>query len=338
MDKKDIFIESDQVEKILFNLENQPKIRDIKPISSGLLNPAFLIEIGEGNDLILRILNSKNGKWKGKKESIVYRMLSEKGIPVPTILKVDTSESLIPYTYSISEKLSGNAFSEAYKNISHEDKLSIYKELGKYLGKIHSIKFEKFGDVEDLNGKITVGSALGFLNESPDINSGPYSTWKEMFREVIKSKLEQFKKTEFEEVSGLIADYFKSNESLIDYKITPKLLHLDLHKGNMFVDKDRITGIIDVEESLIGHNEYDLMRLELAHFKEGTEKFRLAFFEEYTKLVTLDEGYEERRPFYRFSRQLVHFICLVKYKESYSVNYKEDIKGEVEKIKSGNYI
>ena len=73
----------------------------------------------------------------------------------------------------------------------------------------------------------------------------------------------------------------------------------------------KFLGFWDVEESIIGHNEYDLMRTELAHFEASDDPLRHAFFSSYSTQLALDSGYEKRRPFYNLSRSLVGLLCLV---------------------------
>ena len=53
------------------------------------------------------------------------------------------------------------------------------------------------------------------------------------------------------------------------------------------------------------------MRTELAHFGDGEDALRVPFFGAYQAHVALDEGYENRRPFYEMSRTLVGLRCLV---------------------------
>ncbi len=113
--------------------------------------------------------------------------------------------------------------------------------------------------------------------------------------------------------------WFKEHESLLEDRITPRLLHMDLHMSNILVDGDTVTGILDVEEALVGHNEFDLMRTELAHFRgEGVTDIQKAFFDAYAGHITLDAGYVQRKPFYELSRNLVWLRCLVTYGSHYS--------------------
>lgn len=337
--KSDMIITDEKIREIINKYDESYKIKNIISIEEGVANPVFILET-QKTDLVLRILNPLTGDWKAIKEELVYELFEKHKIPCPTVLKTDISKKLVPFDYAISKRLKGDALDKIFSNQSLNSKIKFVKELGKYLGKIHSISFNKFGDIVKRDNKLIVGPAHELSDLSKKIKSGPFSSWKEMHRKIIKSRLYYFKGTEFEELVEPIKTYFDRNEHLIDYKITPRLLHLDLNRNNIFVKDDKITGILDVEESLIGHNEYDLMRTEL-HFK-GNMKLRNEFFKEYTKYVDLDKGYEERRPFYSLSRALVGVRCLVLWKSRYTkkdyLKEKKWIRSHINKILQQNKI
>ena len=318
-------ITKEVINLIIKNYNSNNKILSITDIKHGVANPVFIIKT-QNEDIVLRVLNPIAGDWKPQKEKIVYKLLKEKNIPIPETLKIDTSKKIIPYNYILSKKLEGKSFTEAHENMADKNKEKVVKQLGEYLGRIHSTTFNKFGDVNEEEDKVVVGPANELHEISNEINVGPYKSWKEMHNEILKSLFHYFKNTEIEYLLKPIQKYFKENEHLIDYKITPRLLHLDLNRGNMFVKNDAITGIFDVEGALIGHNEYDLMRTEL-HFEN--DKLRNIFFNEYTKHITLDEGYEQRRAFYSLSRTLIGVRCLALWGSGYSKEHYENEKNYI---------
>ena len=315
LQKSDIIITDVKINEIVRKYDKSYKIKNIIPIEEGVANPVFILET-QKSDLVLRILNPLTGDWKAIKEKTVYELFTKLKIPCPIVLKTDISKKLIPFDYVISKRLRGNALDKVISNQTMNSKIKIVKELGRYLGKIHSVTFNKSGDISKRGSKFVVGPAHELSDVSKTIKSGPFSSWKDMHREIIKSRLYHFKRTEFKDMIEPIKKYFKKNEHLLDFKITPRLLHLDLNRNNIFVKNNKITGILDVEESLIGHNEYDLLRTEL-HFK-GNLKLRNEFFKEYKKYTSLDDGYEKRRPFYSLSRALVGVRCLVLWKSKYT--------------------
>ena len=84
------------------------------------------------------------------------------------------------------------------------------------------------------------------------------------------------------------------------------------------IHEGRISGILDVEESVIGHNEYDLMRTELANFRGAPPAWEHAFHAAYAGHVTLDAEYPARKAFYDVSRTLVWLESLVAFGDRYA--------------------
>ncbi len=199
--------------------------------------------------------------------------------------------------------------SQAYPDLSDAGKRGIYRQLGDLLGRMHSLTFERFGDVAEREGKVVAGPAHELAEEAKSGNIGPFASWREMHREIADGRLAFLSRTEFSDLAEPIAAWFASRDGLLDDAVTPRLLHMDLHRSNILVSGEQITGVVDVEESVIGHNEYDLMRLALAHFSEGEDALREAFFGGYGAHITLDAGYERRRSFYEMSRMLVGLRC-----------------------------
>lgn len=315
-----------EVPRIIHSLLPEIKVISFEEIQQGIQNKVFILKQSCGEDLILRIIKPTLHSWKPYKEEIVYKLLMEQGLPVPKIIKVDTSQNIIPFDISISSRLPGESMSEKYNFINFSQKLSVYRELGEIVAKIHNITFDQFGDVKNNQGTIQAGEAWEITESSALLNQGPFTTWEEMHTELVEARVQYFKGTPFNSLTHDIREYFKTHNHFINYKIIPRLLHMDLHRKNIFMNHGHISGIIDVEESIIGHNEYDLMRIHLAHFEENNgEHLKKAFLEGYTKIIPLDKGYESRQNFYKLSRTLVHIKCLILKKEQYSNNLKEDI-------------
>jgi hypothetical protein len=56
-----------------------------------------------------------------------------------------------------------------------------------------------------------------------------------MFSDIIKKQTAQFKGMIFEQFGDTIYKYLVQNIHLIDYDIVPRLLHMDLHCGNILM-------------------------------------------------------------------------------------------------------
>ena len=168
-------------------------------------------------------------------------------------------------------------------------------------------------DVAEAIKRQRVHPAQELAGEAIGADTGPFATWREMHRQIVRGQPSFLSRTEFYDLTESAGRWFGEREDLLGYPIVPRLLHMDLHMSNILVSGGMVSGILDVEEAVIGHNEYDLMRTELAHFGDGYESLREAFFEAYTAHVRLDDGYEGRKPLYELSRWLVGLKCLIYY-------------------------
>lgn len=119
------------------------------------------------------------------------------------------------------------------------------------------------------------------------------------------------------------------------------LLHLDLNQTNIFIDRDAraVSAIIDWDEVCFGHTEEELMRTECAHFTfDGSDddcRLRAAFFDGYTSVTPLDEGYEQRRPLYYLSRLLVHAGCMIELDGYGREEDRANARCEIERVLAG---
>ena len=309
-----------QVQVVLQTIENGLTLRQVQRPDSGLTGSVFVLQT-DRQDLILRAFPDAAAAWKPQKERIVYGLMRHLGIPVPNVLKTDLSRDLLSFAYVVSERLPGATLSQSYDGMTAAQQIALYRQLGDFLGRMHSLSFNTFGDVAERDGCVVVGPARELEEgmESGDVRSGPFAAWREMHRQIVCRHLLFLGQTEFRDLVAPIEAWFEAHEGLLDAAIMPRLLHMDLHMGNILVDGDTVSGIVDVEEALVGHNEFDLMRTELAHFRgEGTADIQKAFLDSYAAHVTLDEGYARRRPFYELSRNLVGLRCLVTYGSRYS--------------------
>lgn len=300
-------------------------LRSVRRPGSGLTGSVFILETAQG-DLVLKVCRDPTSDWKLSKERIVYGLLRGQGIPAPQVLATDLSRSITPFAYTLLECLPGLTLSRAYEDMSAAERLDIYRQLGDVQGRMHSLTFDRLGDVVEQDGRVMVGAARELAGEAGGADIGPFTTWREMHRQIVRGRLSFLSRTEFHDLVEPVGRWFGDHEELLDYPVTPRLLHMDLHMSNVLVAEGQITGVLDIEEAIIGHNEYDLMRTKLAHSGDGYEALGGAFFNGYTAHVALDAGYEGRRPLYELSRWLVGLQCLVLYGDKAAPDLAEETR------------
>ena len=291
-------------------------LRTARP-GSGIANQVLFLTTTR-EDLVLRVFADDVGKWKPQKELAVYAHMASLGIPVPAVHKVDASRQVVPFTYSLSARLEGEPYSAVFSSLSETENIAIHTMLGEYLGRLHTTTFDRFGDVHATADGLRVGPAYELDSGRSGQPLGPFATWREMHDAIVTSRTHLMRGTEFEDLIPVVEAYVARHRDVIDYEVTPRLLHMDLHRGNVLVANGQVAGVLDVEESIVGHNEYDLMRTELATLRGQSPAFAHVFMDAYGAHVPLDEGYETRKEFYDVSRTLAWIRSLILHGDAYA--------------------
>jgi len=298
------------IRALLHAFDSTAELLAVARPGQGLANEVYFLHTSR-SDFVLKVFDDEVGSWKPQKELAIHSVMRDLEIPSPAILLVDASKRVVPFTYSLSDRIAGEAFSRVLPSLSVEATCRIYRQLGDCMGRLHAITFSQFGDVHREDGELVVGPAYELGRDANGHYPGPFATWLEMHREIVEHRLNLMQGTVFEDLVPQIEEYFRSSHEEIDFDIVPRLLHMDLHPGNILVKDDRIAGILDVEESIVGHNEYDLMRTELANFRGQDPAYERAFMDAYTDHVSIDEGYLGRKYFYDVSRMLAWIRSLL---------------------------
>lgn len=270
------------------------------------------------SELVLKVFDDEAGAWKPQKELAIQSLMRGLGIPSANVLRVDVTKTVVPFSYTLAERIGGNAYSRVLPSLSVEENSSIYRQLGDYLGRLHATTFPQFGDVLEQDGQLVVGPARELAGDADDRWQGPFSTWLEMHGKIVEHRVHLMEGTEFGDLIPQVERYFRERAGEIDFAIVPRLLHMDLHPGNILVQDGEITGILDLEESIVGHNEYDLMRTKLANFRGHDPAYERAFMDAYADHLFLDEGYLSRKHFYDVSRTLAWVRSLILNAHRYS--------------------
>jgi len=263
------------------------KISKIKKLKKGMINENYELLIRNPNkNLILRIY--PKDEWKAKKEEFLYKLISRKtNVPVPKIYLTDTSKKIFPKAFILYSKIEGQNLDLYYKKT--RDK-KIIEKAGELLAKIHSIKFPSYGWIVGKNIKPRFSKWTDFI--SYDIN--------EKLNNV--SKIKKIQKNMVYKIIYL----FKENKDLLDIKKEPCLLHKDYHFSHIFVKENNISGIIDMEWAIAGHNEFDLVKSKWFMFEKFPE-IEKYFLNGYKRYGNISKKFDKRKELYK----LILLISLI---------------------------
>lgn len=276
-------------------------VKDYNEMTQGWYNTIYSIQLHNDQEVILKIAPPANIKTLRYEQNImntevsVLRLLKNTNIPVPTVYYYnETGKDLIP-SHFFMEKISGDSYSNAKETLSTDKQMRIEKELGYYNRCINEIMGDKFG-----------------YYSQPDKN---FDHWFDAFYCMFQDILLDGKEYEvklpisYDELDTLLKHSSYAFESIKE----PRLIHWDLHDGNVIVTQDgRINGIIDCDRALWGDpliesylNDYDKQ----SNFMEG-----------YGELFYKDKHVAIRRHFYNIYLYLIMTI------ESYYRNYDDSHK------------
>jgi len=269
----------DKIIKII-KKEFDAKIIEIKKITEGYSHYMYDVKINKSPfQIIIRFLNNKEKGVNLGKEKYVSDLMRSKNIPVPKIYSFNEKED-----YMVLEKLSGIQLDTIWDSLSQKEKIQITKEIGKMLSKIHSIKLEAFGYIQD-KGKIDSDIAFKFKTIKEPLKYSP------RLRGLLKgylidlNRLISYKYLPKEFFSHYIK-FICNNLDILDYNKKPVLAHGDYMTGHLFVQKQnikyKIVGLIDFELSTASAPVDDFIKLH-----------RQGFFNNPNIKKALKEGYGE---------------------------------------------
>jgi aminoglycoside phosphotransferase (APT) family kinase protein len=214
-------------------------ITDTEKIINGYSNQVYR---GKLQDQIVFIRTNKDPNIF-EVELSGYKIFEKQGIPVPKIIAYNQNPQSIGYPTMIMSSAQGEALEKA-KVSEAQDKV-IYENIGKLLKKINKTKLKGFGPLLVIDQELV----------------GQFSTWKEYcesqqsynIRNLNFSKDNSYITTE---ESDKIKQIYKEIEAVNLEKAS--LLHTDMHVDHIFVEGDKISGVIDLGRLTAGDSRYDI--------------------------------------------------------------------------------
>jgi fructosamine-3-kinase len=214
-------------------------IKNINELKEGYFNIAYLIELSNSEEVILKIAPTQNSLIMTHEKNIMFsevdsmRMVANKlNVPVAKLLFYDNSHSPCDADYFFMEKLEGDSFSSVMSNLPEDDKKNIQFQLGRYNKELNNITNNKFGyyGQADKQG----------------------NNWYEVFKSMIGDTINDARKLNIDQKvdSKVIFELLEKDKEIFEEVTTPKFVHWDLWAGNVFVKDGNITGLIDFERCM----------------------------------------------------------------------------------------
>ncbi|PYE47494.1 aminoglycoside phosphotransferase family protein [Paenibacillus barcinonensis] len=254
------------------------QIQSCEELIDGWANQAYNIKLSGGENIVLKIAPSAATQMMRCEQDLMtaevqaLRLVAKLGdVPVPKVLVYDDSLTKAPAPYFIMEFMSGVPYNQIKAQLTQEEQDGVEQQLGVYNRRINEIKGEQFGY---FSGK-----------------DRQRATWREAFLMLMEDMLADGEAAEVE--IGMNYDALRrlieGKSDALDEVTESVLISWDLWDGNVLVQDNQITGIIDFERSLWGD---PLMEHYFSHFN-----YTPGFVKGYGRALTT-ENEQKRRSLY----------------------------------------
>lgn len=211
--------------------------QDVVQLLSGVVNPAFCVN----DKYILRFNVRDLDIRKFKREQMAFELLAGTGAPVPKVIWLDESRSILNADILITERLLGQSISNYWQDLSGPSRTLLCKAAAGILASIHAMKVPSFGPLD------------------PD--SKKYTSWNEYLGDCLQETCRKVSAARIFEDHGEIEKKvwtaFKKVQPQLNSITEPRLLHGDFHFANLIGRESEISGVVDFEWSIGGDPDMD---------------------------------------------------------------------------------
>ncbi|WP_352418448.1 aminoglycoside phosphotransferase family protein [Proteiniborus sp.] len=251
----------------------------------------FLIEDEKNRSFILKIYGKA---FRFCNELIGLKLLSDK-IKCPKI--IESGEAFTELEWMLMSKIDGVILENVWNEISSENKIRIMQEMGRILGKIHSLYEYDYYGIWEKCGTSILNHHI-YLEYRKDSDRAIMRNIRKQdipFKELLNSSYEK------------LTQYYENLKSIC----SPRLCHHDYSARNVLVKKVnniwRVSGIIDFEHCYPDDSDIDFTDLYHTVFLDEPW-LKKSFFEGYSEYMNIQEkSIEQKMNYYLLNKGL--FIC-----------------------------
>jgi aminoglycoside phosphotransferase (APT) family kinase protein len=219
-------------------------------------------------------------------EKWAYDLLRATDVPVPRVVALDTSKTIVPYDTLILTNMPGQPISTSARDLTPESWREIGYSAGQHLATIHSHTFDQFGLLYHL--------AAGTPN--PD-----WAAYVADFFRYYQRQVQSLGLLSAEVLARIDALMVRMQPLLAAVK-QGVLIHGDYHFLNLLQQDGKLSAVLDFDWSSSGDPSWDF-RID-NQLESEVPGSRDAFYAGYTSRRPLPDGHWERVAFYRISLYL----------------------------------
>lgn len=293
------------------------RMESFHELTEGYFNMAYEIHLSNEEQVILKIAPSKEMCVMTYEKNIMFSeveamklAIRHGGIPVPKMIGYDDSCTICDSPYFFMEKLEGKSLNAVKDSLSREQINRIHVETGEINKRINDI----------------LGPVFGYPGQ-PEFQG---KEWYPIFHKMMEAGVNdaQSGNVDLKIPISQMWRCLDRDKAVFDEVTEPKLVHWDCWDGNIFVEAEKVTGIIDWERSLWGD---PLMEVGFRTFSDNT------YFQKGYGIKSLTEKQKRRALWYDIYLMLLVALEFEyrKYETMDSYHYSTQLLMEqFEKVKS----
>ena len=255
--------------------------REIVRAAGGVSNQCFIVD----DACVIRFNTIDTTVPKFANERVAYELLAVRGLPIPSVVALDTSRCVVPYEYIILTRLPGTNIAESWRTLPSAQVRDLAREAGVALARLHTVTFPAFGKLRE--------------------QSAPrFHSWPDYFGDYAHRYIDAAVRY------GLLDEALRSRLEGVLHRAGDLLVrvgqgvlvHSDYHYENILHDEGRLSGILDFEWALSGDPSYDFMNADVR--TSQIPESEAAFVAGYQSIRPLDAEHGRRTDLYRLFLRL----------------------------------
>jgi len=264
---------------------------DLAPVSHGAVKETYALSgPREDEDYIVQVAAPGDGRVRLAAE-LYDRVAEETSIPTPAVLDRGWEHDTVPYI--VMERSAGDNIEHSYGEMDPDRVDTIVDQAGAYLGEAHaSLELDGYGFLE------------------ADGLEGTHDDWRQFMDEHIAGHCADLAGTVFDPGALMLRvdQAWDRHRDVVPEQPEATVVHNDYRPGNLLVDDDTITTVLDWDNAYAGDALYDYVMAELDFISpdnwedDRNAEVRDRFREGYERHHAVEDG--QRQDFYRMAAWL----------------------------------
>lgn len=235
-----------EVGSLLARAGETAEVEAVVPLRAGAVGALYEIWRRRADPLVLKLYPAHLSP-RMRTEAYVYGLLADMdGVPTPQVVARDDSGTVLPLAYLLMTRLEGVRLADVRDRLSEDDGVTIHRQMGQILRRIHSIRFAQCGEISG-GELIAAGSNADYV------------------RAMFARQLQDFDALGgLVELRGAMRRFVARHDSTLTISQGGVLCHNDYVDGNIHVTRTghgwQVSGVVDVERAVVADPLFDVAR------------------------------------------------------------------------------